>query len=213
MDVDGFTKSNVMPMDDGSIERYKARLVAKGFTQEEGIDYHETFAHVVKMNTVRTLLSVATTKNWPIYQLDVNNVFLHGDLDEEIYMTLPPGFYKADKSSGKVCKLLKSIYGLKQASRQWFSKFSESLFDFGFIYSLNDYSLFTYTKSDHFIALIVYIDDVTVTGTSKSIIDKVKEYIHAKFRIKDLGNLHYFLGTEVGRSTKGLFLNQRKYAM
>lgn len=165
------------------------------------------------MTTVRTLLSIATAKDWPVYQLDVNNIFLHGELDEDVYMALPPGFYKDQKSLGKVCKLRKSIYGLKQASRQWFSKFSESLIHFGFQCSLNDYSLFTYTKGEDFIALLVYVDDVIITGTSNLIIREVKEYIHAKFKIKDLGNVHYFLGIEVARSTKGLFLNQRKYAL
>lgn len=118
------------------------------------------------------------------------NAFLHGDLDEEVYMTPPHGFYKEQRSSCKVCKLLKSIYDLKQASRQWFSKFSESLVEFGFQCSLNDYSLFTFANDGHFIALLVYVDDVIIIGTSNSLINSVKEYIHSKFQIKDLGNLH-----------------------
>ncbi|CAM8889824.1 unnamed protein product [Rhodiola kirilowii] len=192
---------------DGSIERYKARLVARGFTQLEGLDYHETFAPVVKMNTVRTLLAIASSKGWPLYQLDVDNAFLYGHLDEEVYMTLPIGFYKTEKSQGKVCKLNKSIYGLKQASRQWFSKFSDALIQFGFTPSLNDYSLFTYNKKGTYMALLVYVDDVIITRPSDNLIASVKEFIHSKFKIKDLGQLHYFLGIEVARSHSGIFIN------
>ncbi|CAM8913179.1 unnamed protein product [Rhodiola kirilowii] len=198
---------------DGSVERYKARLVAKGFTQVEGLDYQDTFAPVAKMTTVRCLLAVAAARQWPIYQLDVDNAFLHGNLDEEVYMKLPTGFYKKKKSQGKVCRLLKSIYGLKQASRQWFAKFSESLLDFGFQKSLNDYSLFTLENGDEFILLLVYVDDVILTGTSQALMDQIKDYIHKKFQIKDMGNLKYFLRLEVARTADGIFLNQRKYAL
>ncbi|CAM8931929.1 unnamed protein product [Rhodiola kirilowii] len=164
------------------------------------------------MHTVRKFLAVAVSKNWPLFQLDVDNAFLHGHLHEEVYMT-PPGFFQSEKAQGKVFKLLKSLYGLKQAPRQWFSRFSDSLISFGFVQSLNDYSLFTYNKNGNFLALLVYVDDVILTGTSTTLIQQVKAYIHDLFKIKDLGQLRYFLGFEVTRSSDDLFLNQRKYAL
>lgn len=198
---------------DGTVDRYKARLAAKGFTQLEGMDYHETFSPIAKMTKVRTVLAVANLKGWPLYQLDVNNAFLHGTLDEEVYMEIPPGFYIADRTNGKVLRLLKSIYGLKQASRQWFEKFSETLLQYGFQASLNDYSLFTFSTAKDFVALLVYVDYVIITGTSTILVNDIKKFIHSKFKIKDLGHLHYLLGVEVARLDKGLFINQRKYAL
>ena len=194
----------------GSIERYKARLVTKGFTQKEGIDYFETFSPVAKMVSVKVLLVVATNKGWFLSQLDVNNAFLHGDLDEEVYMALPQGFHNQREV---VCKLNKSIYGLKQASRQWFAKFSSTLIQLGFIQSKADYSLFTRRHGDIFMILLVYVDDVLIACNDKAEVDRFKVMLDDKFKLKDLDDLKYFLGLEVARLDKGIAICQRKYTL
>ena len=116
---------------DGSIERYKAKLVVKGNIQTYGVDYQETFVPVAKMNSVRILLCLAANKDWTLHQFDVKNAFLHGDLEEEVYIDNPPGFDDS-KSAGKVCKLNKSLYGLKQFPRAWFEKFTHAMLKWGF---------------------------------------------------------------------------------
>jgi len=126
---------------DGSIERFKARLVAKGFTKQEGIDFRETFFPMAKITIVRLLLAIVATKNWLLKQLDVNNAFLHGDLHEEFYMEVPKGV--VPPKSGQVCKMRKSIYGLIQASRQWYEKLSTIVIALGYTRTQSDFSLFT----------------------------------------------------------------------
>ncbi|WP_338140430.1 Ty1/Copia family ribonuclease HI [Candidatus Phytoplasma australasiaticum] len=201
---------------DGSIERYKARLVAKGYTQQEGLDYVETFSPVAKLVSVKILLSVAASHNWPLVQLDVNNAFLNGDLFEEVYMDLPLGYkHKHTVKQGErlVCRLNKSIYGLKQASRQWFDKFSHLLLSLGFKQSKADYSMFVRGTGESFIALLVYVDDIIITGASLVNITTLKNHLNAAFKLKDLGSLRYFLGLEIARSSKGILLSQRKYTL
>lgn len=196
---------------DGSIERYKARLVAKGYTQSEGLDYHGTFYPVAKMTTVRCLLALVAAKNWVIHQLDVNNAFLHGDLHEEVYMKMPPGF--GTKGESKVCQLTKSLYGLKQASRQWFSKFSSTLIDLGFVQSKADYSLFTRLQGSSFLALLVYVDDVAIASNDSHAVSSFISLQNERFKLKDLGPLRFFLGLEIARSSCGIYVCQRKYAL
>ena len=116
---------------DGSVEKYKVRLVAKGFTQTYGIDYQETFAPVAKINSIRVLLSLAVNSNWPLHQLDVKNVFLNGDLEEEVFMSPPPGFEESF-GVGKACKLKKSLYGLKQSPISWFERFGKVIKHYGY---------------------------------------------------------------------------------
>ncbi|KAF5468282.1 hypothetical protein F2P56_012446 [Juglans regia] len=164
------------------------------------------------MVTVKTVLALSSIFNWHLTQLDVNNAFLHGELYEEVYMNLPPGFAKQGENQ-KVCKLLKSLYGLKQASRQWFSKFSGTLITHGFIQSAADHSLFTKVTGSSFIALLVYVDDILIASNDMNAFQELTLFLNSKFKLKDLGPLKYFLGIEIARSASGIILSQRKYAL
>ncbi|KAM1285212.1 hypothetical protein ACFX2J_027804 [Malus domestica] len=149
---------------DGTMDRFKARLVAKWYTKKYGIDYTDTFAHVAKINTVRVLLSLVVNLNWPLQQFDVKNAFLHGDLIEQIYMDLPPECSAPDKYKRKVCRLKKSLYGLKQFPRTWFGRFTKSMRAFGYTQSNSNHTLFFKRRNGKLTTLIVYVDDMVVTG-------------------------------------------------
>ncbi|KAI9162373.1 hypothetical protein LWI28_026651 [Acer negundo] len=196
---------------DGSVERYKARLVAKGFTQLEGINYQDTFSPTAKITSVCCLLALAAARGWSLYQMDVNNAFLHGDLTEEIFMSPPPGLQRQGEKL--VCRLHKSLYGLKQASRQWFAKFSKAVCSAGFVQSRADHSLFTKTQGKLFTVLLIYVDDILITGNDPVSIAATKNFLHSHFNLKDLGILKYFLGIEISASKKGIFISQHKYAL
>lgn len=197
---------------DGTIERYKARLVAKGYTQSYGVDYQETFAPVAKLNTVRVLLSLAANQDWPLLQFDVKNAFLHGDITEEVYMDPPPGIPEYSDTT-MVCKLKKSLYGLKQSPRAWFGRFSKSMKNFGYKQSNSDHTLFLKHRGGKITALIIYVDDMVVTGDDHGEISSLQQYLASEFEMKHLGDLKYFLGIEVARSKHGIFLSQRKYIL
>jgi hypothetical protein len=200
-------------MPEGTIDRYKARLVAKGYTQKYGVDYEETFAPVAKINTIRILMSLAANRGWPLQQLDVKNAFLNGDLEEEVYMAVPPGV-NLDPTKGKtVCKLRKALYGLKQSPRAWFGRFSNTMKRFGYRQCNADHTLFFKKKDGKMTVLIVYVDDMVLTGDDPSEIEDLKKHLATKFEMKDLGELKYFLGIEVARSKQGISLSQRKYTL
>ncbi|BBG98547.1 RmlC-like cupins superfamily protein [Prunus dulcis] len=196
---------------DGTVDRFKARLVAKGFNQREGVDFTDTFAPVAKLITVRCLLSIAAAHHWPLHQMDVHNAFLHGDLQEEVCMLPPPG--SRQQGEHVVCRLHKSLYGLKQAPRSWFRKFSSAICGIGFKQSRADYSLFTHVQGSSLTIILLYVDDMIITGNDEKAICKLKHFLGSQFRIKDLGSLKYFLGVEVARSKTGISICQRKYTL
>ena len=139
----------------------------------------------------------------------MNNAFLHGDLSKEVYMVPPPGF----GSKGEVCKLTKSLYGLKQDSRQWFAKLSSIIIKHGFVSSKSDYSVFAKVQKGSIIILLVYVDDILIASSDVDVVNRFKLFLDNKFKLKDLGTLKYFLGLEVARTTKGLSLCQRKFLL
>ena len=196
---------------DGSISRYKAKLVAKGFHQQAGVDFHETFSHVVKPATVRLVLAIVVSCRWELRQLDVSNAFLHGFLKEEVYMHQPPGFVDPVHPD-YVCKLHKSLYGLKQAPRAWFERFAFHLLHLGFTASMVDNSLFVFCLAHTIIYLILYVDDIIVIGNDSTQIHNLITALGQVFELKDLGPLNYFLGIQITKSTHGLTLTQTKYA-
>jgi len=197
---------------DGTLERYKARWVLRGFTQRPGVDFAETFSPVVKPATVRTVLSLALSRRWPIHQLDVKNAFLHGTLSETVYCAQPSGF-EDSAHPDFVCRLNKSLYGLKQAPRAWYSRFATFLLSLGFVEAKTDTSLFVYQRGSDLVYLLLYVDDIVLTASSQALLQRIIAALQHEFSMKDLGELHHFLGMHVQRCGDGLLLSQRQYML
>ncbi|PRQ29843.1 putative RNA-directed DNA polymerase [Rosa chinensis] len=195
------------------LTKFKARLVVKGFGQKEGIDFDEIFSPVVKMTSIRIILGMAASMDLEVEQLDVKTAFLHGDLEEEIYMEQPEGF-EVERKQHMVCKLKKSLYGLKQAPRQWYKKFDSFMVGHG--YKRTDADPCVYLQrftGGNFIILLLYVDDMLIVGKDVSMIRKLKADLSKSFDMKDLGPAKQILGMEItrDRQAKKLWLSQERY--
>lgn len=186
-------------------------MVAKGLHQEQGIDYSETFSPVVKQATIRVVLSLAVHYQWPLHQLGVIIAFLHGLFSEGIFMQQPTSGFVDPHFPNHVCKLHKSLYGLKQAPRAWFERFSNYLLGLGFHSTYADPSLFVSHHGRSITLLLLYVDDLIITGNDRVYISQLIAQLHLVFEMKNLGNLHHFLGIEVSKTVDGIFISQTKY--
>ena len=225
---------------DGSVERKKARLVAKGYNQRQGEDFNDTFAPVVRMSTIRTLMALAVEHNLEIHQLDVTTAFLNGDLAERIYMDIPENFeeilheiiadekspnqvagdaknmietLKNMKKGTKVCQLQKSLYGLKQAGRQWYLKLDENIKKLGLIPLKTDPCLYYCHKGNDTLLLAIYVDDLWLASGNLKWLEEMKTNLMKTFKMKYLGKIHYGLGIEFTQNLNEgkIFMSQRKY--
>ncbi|PNX85069.1 retrotransposon-related protein [Trifolium pratense] len=199
--------------ENGEVDKYKARLVAKGYAQQFGVDYTEVFAPVARMDTVRMIVALAAQRGWIIYQLDVKSAFLHGELNEDVFVEQPRGYEKKD-SPNKVYKLKKALYGLKQAPRSWFSRIEAYFVKEGFLKCHSEHTLFVkISKEGKILIVSIYVDDLIFTGDDESMFEDFKNSMMHEFDMSDLGKMRYFLGIEVLQRNDGIYICQKKYAL
>ena len=205
--LDHFQKLNAA----GQVEKYKARLVAKGFTQREGVDFVETFSPVSKFTSIRIISALMAYYDLELHQMDVKIAFLNGHLEEEIYMLQPEGFGEKGKEN-MVCKLNISIYGLKQASHQWYILFYNAITSHGFSMTEGDHCIYTKVIGSNFVLLSLYVDDILIASNDKVTLAVVKVWLSSKFDMKDIGEASYVLGVEIHTDrNKRLGLSQKAY--
>jgi histone deacetylase 1/2 len=197
---------------DGTLERYKARWVVRGFHQRPGIDFGETFSPVVKPATIRTVLTLIASKKWPAHQLDVTNAFLHGNITERVHCQQPTGFEDMAHPNA-VCLLSRSLYGLRQAPRAWFTRFAEHAISLGFRQCRSDSSLFVYGQGTSMAYLLLYVDDIILSASTTALLHKIIANLKSAFAVKDMGPVSYFLGIDVRRTGDGFALSQSAYAL
>lgn len=195
---------------DGSIDRYKARLVAKGYSQKAGIDYTETFSPVIRYESVRLLIALAAKLDLDIFQMDAITAFLQGNLTEEIYLNQPEGFIQ---SRGKVLRLKKSIYGLKQSSRTWNKTLHDAFESFGLTQSKIDSCIHFKNSGEKKFIVATYVDDLLIFTNDESTLNSFKKQIFSRFRMKDLGDAKSFLGINLSRDREAgtIAIDQKKY--
>ena len=180
--------------ENGKIDKYKARLVAKGYAQQYGVNYTEVFAPVARLDIIRLILALATQSSWNVFQLDVKSAFLHGELNEEVFVQQPQGYEKKGEE-GKVYKLRKALYGLKQAPRAWYSKIEAYFVREGFERCFCEQTLFTKSTNGGKILIVsLYVDDLIYTGNDKSMCDGFKNSMKLEFDMFDLGRKLFFRG-------------------
>lgn len=196
---------------EGNIVKHKARLVAKGYVQRRGIDYNEVFAPVARLETIRLLLAMAAKEGWVVHHLDVKSAFLNGDLLEEVYVMQPEGFEKKGEEN-KVYRLIKALYGLRQAPRAWNAKLDKCLKELGFEKCQHEQAVYTKCRNGSVLIVGVYVDDLLVVGSCKEEIKVFKEQMNMQFEMSDLGLLSYYLGIEVHQGKECTTIKQSGYA-
>ncbi|KAF2353386.1 Integrase catalytic core [Trinorchestia longiramus] len=192
---------------DGNVCSYKARLVAQGYAQKFGVDYDETFSPVVRFESVRAVLALAAKHNLQLHHMDVATALLNGELSEEIYLTQPEGFV-SEGNENRVCKLNKSLYGLKQSSKCWNTALDGHLNQLGFKQFKTDAYIYTHVSNKGLCIIVVYVDDIIIESDCIDEINKVKSCLSGKYKMKDLGKLSYFLGVSVMQTKNEVFLEQ-----
>ncbi|KAJ9539001.1 hypothetical protein OSB04_031734 [Centaurea solstitialis] len=194
----------------GIVIKNKARLVAQGYTQEEGIDYDDVFAPVARIEAIRLFLAFASYKGFKVYQIDVKSAFLYGTIDEEVYVSQPPGF-EDPKYPDKVYKLRKALYGLHQAPRAWYDTLTSYLLDNKFERGVIDKTLFIKRTETDMLLVQIYVDDIIFGSTKDDMCKEFEELMHKKFKMSSMGELTFFLGLQVKQKPEGIFINQSKY--
>lgn len=185
--------------------RNKARLVCKGYSQQEGIDYEETFAPVARLEVVRMFLAYAAYKKFKVYQMDVKSSFLNGELEEEVYIEQPEGF-PLTQEGDMVCKLKKALYGLRKAPRTWYARLDKYLLKLGFIKGTTYSNLYTKEIENGLLVIVIFVDDIIFRGEDEAS-DKFVDEMKTEFEMSMIGEMKYFLGLQITQNNEGIFVS------